>query len=202
MTLGPLTLEQPLDSLGRRQPLKAKDAPLDVPYGFCKCGCGNETTIAKCNDARWGRVKGEPIDFLVGHGNRAVGPRWTETAAGFDTPCWLWIGGQNGHGYGQVNRDGRLWQAHRWYWEQEHGPVPEGLELDHLCRNRACVRPDHLEPVTRTENTRRGAHARLTRSQAAAIKASDLTYEQLADRFGVSTSAVWSIKAGKNWRDL
>lgn len=47
--------------------------------------------------------------------------------------------------------------AHRYSWEEANGPVPEGLELDHLCRTPACVRPDHLEPVTHLENQRRGS---------------------------------------------
>lgn len=70
--------------------------------------------------------------------------------------CWEWFGGIKGNGYGVVWYDGGLHQAHRWVYEQFCGPIPEGLQLDHLCRNRRCVRPEHLEPVTRLENLRRG----------------------------------------------
>lgn len=69
--------------------------------------------------------------------------------------CWNWTASLNG-GYGRFNPDGRLVYAHRWLYEQVVGPVPAGLDLDHLCRNRACVRPDHLEPVTRYVNVFRG----------------------------------------------
>lgn len=74
-------------------------------------------------------------------------------------PCELWTGGIKANGYGQkgIKRDGR-WtgtQAHRWVYEQAHGPLPAGVEVDHLCRNRACVRLDHLEAVTLAENRRR-----------------------------------------------
>lgn len=70
--------------------------------------------------------------------------------------CWEWLGSQTAGGYGQFTADGRQRVAHRWLYEFFKGPVPTGLELDHLCRNRACVRVDHLEAVTRRENIRRG----------------------------------------------
>lgn len=73
--------------------------------------------------------------------------------------CWEWTGTRGPDGYGQVARGRRsegLAAAHRIAYELEVGPIPEGLQLDHLCRNRACVRPDHLEPVTQQENIRRG----------------------------------------------
>lgn len=72
--------------------------------------------------------------------------------------CWEWTGGRYPKGYGQFwdqqqNRDRR---AHRWSYEWFIGPIPDELQIDHLCRNRCCVNPTHLEPVTARENTRRG----------------------------------------------
>jgi hypothetical protein len=69
--------------------------------------------------------------------------------------CWEWSGVKRG-GYGQMRIDGCTLTAHRVGYELLVGPVPEGLDLDHLCRNRSCVNPAHLEPVTRSENVRRG----------------------------------------------
>lgn len=75
--------------------------------------------------------------------------------------CWLWTGALNDAGYGRfVERlaDGRQrnHRAHRWLWERLNGLVPEGLELDHLCRVRHCVNPAHLEPVDHRTNVLRG----------------------------------------------
>lgn len=70
--------------------------------------------------------------------------------------CWLWLGAKRGKGYGAFALNNRMVAAHVWLWEQENGPVPNGMELDHLCRVHACVRPIHLEPVTPLENMRRG----------------------------------------------
>lgn len=71
--------------------------------------------------------------------------------------CWIWTGYVASMGYGFVSIDAKRHYAHRYAYEQANGPIPEGLVIDHLCRNRLCVNPEHLEPVTLAENTRRGA---------------------------------------------
>lgn len=71
--------------------------------------------------------------------------------------CWLWTAYTNPDGYGQFGEthgQGRL--AHRWAYEHLVGPIPAGMQLDHLCRVRHCVNPSHLEPVTQRENLMRG----------------------------------------------
>ena len=85
--------------------------------------------------------------------------------------CWPWLAAENNWGYGLFNvgsrTDGtrRKAYAHRWSYEHLVGPIPEGLQLDHLCRTPACVRPEHLEPVTPSENVRRGHESRGTTAQ-------------------------------------
>ncbi len=71
--------------------------------------------------------------------------------------CWLWTGHLQSGGYGQMRLDGYLTLVHRIAYQAMVGPVPAGLQLDHLCRVRRCVNPDHLEPVTNRENVLRGA---------------------------------------------
>lgn len=79
--------------------------------------------------------------------------------AGYKTPCWRWTGSFYTNGYGRI-RDagakGKLWATHIYAYEQKHGPVPAGTELDHLCRNRWCCNPDHVEAVTHRVNALRG----------------------------------------------
>lgn len=66
--------------------------------------------------------------------------------------CILWVGAKNNRGYGNVSMGGKYCKAHRLAYEHAYGPIPVGKEIDHLCRVRACVRPDHLRAVTHREN--------------------------------------------------
>ena len=72
--------------------------------------------------------------------------------------CVVWTGSTASNGYGQMWSAGRLVQAHRWAWEQEHGGIPEGMLIDHTCWERSCVNVDHLRLATPAQNTanRRG----------------------------------------------
>jgi hypothetical protein len=81
--------------------------------------------------------------------------------------CWLWTASRKPCGYGQINLNGRPRPAHRVVYELLVGPIPAGLQLDHLCRVRSCVNPEHLEPVTSRENTRRGRAVEALRELAA-----------------------------------
>jgi len=73
-----------------------------------------------------------------------------------DNDCWEWTGSLNPHGYGAFNVNDGHRQAHRVAYEIIVGPIPDGLQIDHLCRNPPCVNPAHLEAVTQRENILRG----------------------------------------------
>lgn len=70
--------------------------------------------------------------------------------------CWEWIATKNAYGYGVFVRNGSLKMAHRLSYEELVGPIPEGMQIDHLCRNPACINPAHLEAVTQRVNLLRG----------------------------------------------
>jgi hypothetical protein len=66
--------------------------------------------------------------------------------------CWNWVGTPHNKGYGRLKVGGVKTLAHRYSWELAKGPIPGGVFLDHECRNRACVNPDHLRQVTNKQN--------------------------------------------------
>lgn len=173
------------------------------PSGLCMCGCGAKAPIAAQSSTRFGWVAGEPVRYVAGH-NRAG-----KTALGYrvddETGCWIWEGAIRSDGYGSIRQRGRSLPAHRWMYEQLRGPVPDGLQLDHLCRNRACVNPDHLEPVTGQENRRRGSGTKLTVEAVKAIHAgrrAGKTQRELAREHGVAQPTISQILAGKWWSEV
>lgn len=77
-------------------------------------------------------------------------------ATGHTSACWIWTGSDSGNGYGKIRVENKSRMTHRVLFTIARGGVPRGFVLDHLCRVRSCVNPWHLEPVTVSENTRRG----------------------------------------------
>jgi hypothetical protein len=177
-----------------------------MEYGLCKCGCGEAAEIAKHNDRRKGHVKGEPTPYKRGHRKGRPGcPEYVVDENG----CWVWQRCVNTRGgYGRKLVGGRWWVAHRWYYERVFGPVPEGLELDHLCRNRLCVNPEHLEAVTRQVNIQRGAATKLTKEQVLEIRRRHDNRpfygngKHLAAEFGISMGTLYKIVERRSWTNI
>lgn len=88
----------------------------------------------------------------VGHRKRPLRDRFCVKVRQGDNGCWEWAGAHAANGYAQIGHHRRVLYAHRVAYELFVGPIPPGLHIDHLCRNRGCVRPTHLEPVTQAEN--------------------------------------------------
>lgn len=85
---------------------------------------------------------------------------WSKVCINSVTGCWEWTAGTRRRGYGRFGSKANQRASHRVAYEALVAPIPEGLQLDHLCRVPGCVNPAHLEPVTGPENTKRGAEAR------------------------------------------
>lgn len=131
--------------------------------------CGNEPRLSGAN-MTWGREcknewqRSSRRRRGVRPKARPLRERLYERTAILPDGCVLWTGYLNENGYGQVGRGphgGGLILAHVASWQLTYGPVPDGLELDHLCCVRACIAPAHLEPVTHAENMRRAREHQL-----------------------------------------
>ena len=158
---------------------------------LCECGCGQPAPLSR---------SGKPQRFVRWHR-----PPKTDRYEVLESGCWRWLLSTPKHGYGETWVDGKRWLAHVYYWVQKNGPVPDGLELDHLCRNRWCCNPDHLEPVTRTENVRRGDKTKLTANQVAVIRRRLLNGEpqrHIAKDYGVTRGAINAISQRQTWVEI
>ncbi len=132
--------------------------------------------------------------------------------------CWLWLGATWGNNhYGAVRYDGRMQSAHRVSWQLWRGIIPNGKLILHKCDVSTCVNPNHLYIGDYSDNMRdmnmrgrtnhepknvgeRNGQAKLTGTQVDMIVASNLTYQEIAYAYGISTSQVGRIKNGQLWK--
>lgn len=180
------------------------NGPGPNPSGLCMCGCGELAPLAQLTNRRLGNIRGKPQRYIFGHQLRKSPVEFTVEDRGHKTPCHIWQRSCNDEGYGSKWDGKRLRPAHVLAWESEHGPVPAGMELDHLCRVHSCIRPDHLEPVTSMVNAQRGASAKLTPADVRIIRslAGSMTLEAIGRRFGVQKSIVSKIILRKVWTNV
>lgn len=108
------------------------------PWPLCECGCKQETPSRRAR-------------FVVGHANLASVAQRYEVAE--ESGCWVWQGHIQPDGYPRFRIQSRGVQAHRWFYELYKGEIPPKFEVHHVCRNTACVNPEHLEALPREEHT-------------------------------------------------
>lgn len=194
----------------------------DVPYGYCHCGCGGRTNIAKSSSAKLGRVLGEPYKFIRGHGGgrgRVSPPledvflRHVEKREVFE--CWEWQGSKLRSGYGRLTYGAVERLAHRIAYEFAHGAISEGEVVRHKCDNPPCCNPNHLEIGTpkdnaqdavdrsRTAHGERNGQSVLTEDdvrEARSKYAQGATITAIAQLYGVERSTMRSAIHRKTWR--
>lgn len=133
--------------------LRAERRVSEVSDHRCECGCGRLTMVIPKSDSKRGWVKGEPRRFVRGHGGGGGGGGPVDYVVNALVGCWVWQRGVNEKGYGVKVADGqRRKKAHRWFYEQHVGAIPEGWDVHHRCGNRRCVNPAHLEAVAPSEH--------------------------------------------------
>lgn len=127
--------------------------------------------------------------------------------------CLLWQRGCTGDGYGAISIEGKKAYVHRVVFEQTHGPIPEGHQIDHTCANepglrrrerrarRRCCNPEHLESVPQRENIHRSSSTTLTAIDVAEIRASSETDEALGKRYGVRGPTINRARNGRTWKE-
>jgi len=186
-----------------------------VSYGKCWCGCNRDTTIAQDTDRSNWKLTGVPRQFIRGHAHAlTMNPEYAERDCGYLTPCWIWMRGRgsiNEYGlqYGVARRPGEgiPTSSHRYVYEKIIGAdsIPDGYDLDHLCRITLCCNPDHIEPVTHEENVRRGTNTRLTPEgvrRMFQLRAQGVTFRAITEEFEISMSHAMKIIYGKKWKGI
>jgi hypothetical protein len=146
-----------------------------------------------------------PAEFAAAPARAGMTPQQRLDASYVVEPngCWVWTKARTTAGYGHFHLRGRYYQAHRLVYGLLRGPVLT-VVMDHLCRNRACVNPDHLEPVSHAENVRRGDGARLTPElvrRIYSLRAQGLSQRAIGRRVQVDHSTVSRVLKGQRWSE-
>ena len=174
---------------------------MNTTAGLCECGCGGAAPIAKVTNRPRGYVAGQPLRFIQTHSARKQGaPLDSKYRIDDETGCWHWLGYIDKGGYGAYNYDGHYTSAHRAVWQLHYDiTLPRHLQVDHLCQQRDCVNPAHLQVTTAMTNMRRRTSVRLSEADVLLIRSSTGNREEMAARFGISVSTLYEVRNGRTW---
>lgn len=200
---------------------------MNIPFGYCLCGCGQKTNILTRDWPERGQVKGQPKRFIYRHQGRPIKSAeevfWSNVKKTKD--CWDWLGCKAGclkygKGYGQFSHMTKSIRVHRFSWELHNKQkIPAGLFVRHKCDNSICVNPEHLEIGTHEDNMRdmterkrassgeRHSKAKLTTAQVIEVKHIILRTKAgddsaTAKKFKVGMGVIRGIRYGKTWRNI
>lgn len=172
------------------------------PSGLCQCGCGEKTRLADRTYMKRGWVKDKPVKYIHGHnGYKSL----AKYAINPETQCWEWQRSRQPGSYGLLPLGDTTVYAHRHFFEQKYGLLPEGYQVDHLCRNRACVNPEHMEAVTNSQNSQRGSNAKLTPEDVQTIRkmaGKGILQRPIASQFGIAQTHVSRIVTRRCWANV
>ena len=177
------------------------EANAPVPYGYCWCGCGEKTNPSTATLQDRPVYKGLPCHYRKAHSFR-VKTRYVEEDRGYTTPCWIWQLKIADNGYGHVTVGNTTKLAHRYYYEQYKGSIAARLSIDHLCRVRECVNPDHLEAVPLYVNQRRGSKILLSVELVEALREAHkcgVMPSTLETLTGIKRRTLQAAIYGENW---
>lgn len=197
------------------------DPAQEIPYGYCHCGCGQRTALAKASDKNKGHVRGEPLRYIKGHNTKRspIVRFWEKVDRRGPDECWMWHGSLS-NPYGAIHVDGKEIRASRFSYELHFGSIPDGLNVLHKCDTPGCINPNHLFLGTQLENMqdckrkgRNGAavgvarpNHKLTPELVIQLRQmhgkGDCTYSALARIFNLEKTVVRSAIIKKTWKHV
>lgn len=193
---------------------------IEIPYGYCYCGCGQKTRVPTTNHRRDGQIKGVPLRYVPGHqiGSRTLEDAfWRRVLTRDIDQCWEFVGASS-DGYGRISFQGRLYSAHRVSWQLHNGTdIPEGMVICHTCDNPPCVNPRHLFLGTPADNVRdaiskgrisfgeKHPMAKLSADDVKEIRrlfSNGMSQVEIAKIYGKTQGAISNIIRRKIWKNM